>query len=663
MKKILTLAIILFLNWNQSYATGIAKSFDTAGLTQKEQNTLYKLAANIDQILPQKIKDEVANRIRIKFQTLNDTTIPTPHCEAVSEEDASKLSKIKYGTFHSSGKNIIIARQLLSQYEDGEKHTYPCRHGNLRKRLQGVVLHEIFHAYDKKGKFKRQEDVKGCPSFNGPLNANRLSWKCRVLYKQSMKKRRVSGDMVFQGQSFWRNDKRNIRVPDPYENHNKEEYAAVNFEYFILDKEYQCRRPMQYHFFNRHLSHTPFPNTQCSSTSKVLVSGLRAKKTFVPIDLDRVYQVQYLYAEKGSDIAAGFGHSLIRLVICAPERQNPRTKKIIPATPYGPECLNDINYHLVASFYADILDLNRSTAKGLFGGYDSVLGMISLTSVIKKYNRIQMRSMYALPLQYTEAQKQLFLKNMLNIHWEYRGNYKFITNNCATETLQLLISPFDKAEHHVALEITPGGIKQRLIELNLIDEYHIQDDYQNLNSLNIMKSNAHYLKIAYKNIFPKFIEEITTGTIKKYIATKAAKRRKILERLNNDGSEKKWEKTIKSFILLERQAERYFESDFWDYFLKEVVELIKSGQLPFDLDQIAQARKDIIPLTGYGIPQSKEWSTLQNKFKSGGEADFIKTLLEDHKNLLKPYLEQYQAEQQAINDNMERANQLLQLSL
>ena len=101
------------------------------------------------------------------------------------------------------------------------------------------------------------------------------------------------------------------------------------------------------------------------------------------IDPARVYAVDYLLADSGGPPMSRFGHSMLRLVICAEGR------------PLGERCRMDLSEHRVLSFRAFVDDVQVSSWRGLTGGYPSRLFLLPLTSVIDEYNRVELRDLRA----------------------------------------------------------------------------------------------------------------------------------------------------------------------------------------------------------------------------------------------------------------------------
>ncbi|MBZ4346157.1 DUF4105 domain-containing protein, partial [Mycobacterium tuberculosis] len=73
-----------------------------------------------------------------------------------------------------------------------------------------------------------------------------------------------------------------------------------------------------------------------------------------------------------------WGHSMLRLVICAPGR------------PRGPDCRLDLAQHRVLSFRAFVGDVQISSWRGLTGVYPSRLFVLPLNQVINEYAQLEL---------------------------------------------------------------------------------------------------------------------------------------------------------------------------------------------------------------------------------------------------------------------------------
>jgi hypothetical protein len=159
----------------------------------------------------------------------------------------------------------------------------------------------------------------------------------------------------------------------------------VNLEYYLLDPAYACRRPALFHFFAAHFGSTP-PEPDCAPDLVYMqVSTDVNLPPLLQLDPGRVYAVDYLFAESNDRPLSRWGHSMLRLVICAPGRAR------------GPDCRLDLQYHQVLSFRAFVDDVQISSWRGLTGSYPSRLYLLPLDQVIEEYTKIQLRGLQSIP--------------------------------------------------------------------------------------------------------------------------------------------------------------------------------------------------------------------------------------------------------------------------
>src|SRR5690606_29532399 len=144
------------------------------------------------------------------------------------------------------------------------------------------------------------------------------------------------------------------------------------------------------------------------------------------IDPERVYAIDYLLAEGSDAPMSRWGHSMLRLVVCAPGRAP------------GPACRLDLQYHRVLSFRAFVGDVQLSGWRGLTGRYPSRLFLLPLDQVVDEYTTVELRGLRSLPLRLGRDEIRGLLERAALLHWSYDGRYYFLDNNCAVETWRLL---------------------------------------------------------------------------------------------------------------------------------------------------------------------------------------------------------------------------------
>ncbi|MDX5372302.1 MAG: DUF4105 domain-containing protein [Pseudomonadaceae bacterium] len=347
-------------------------------------------------------------------------------------------------------------------------------HGSLRRELLATLLHELTHLYDR--------------SRLWPQAARTLQWRCRQAERglgpvglreecrgQSERRFSLSDDPRLLDLAGWpqrvgqrgareQDNGQTARSPDLYELSNPREFVAVNLEYFLLDPSYACRRPSLQRYFREHFGWQPAQQAHCPAEQAYLNAGRDfARQPLGRLDPQRVYQVDYLLAEPNQQWASRWGHSMLRLVVCAPGR------------PRGPACRLDLDQHLVLSYRAFVGDVQLSSWDGLTGAYPSRLFILPLAQVIEEYTKVELRGLASVPLRLSREEIERLVTRAVEQHWSYDGDYWFLSNNCAVETLKLLRSGSGRDELQALDSIMPNGLLDLLEARGLADRSVLDD--------------------------------------------------------------------------------------------------------------------------------------------------------------------------------------------
>ena len=347
-------------------------------------------------------------------------------------------------------------------------------HGSLRRELLATVLHELTHLYDRARLW--------------PASARLQQWRCRnefvssgpvgqrdMCRGQTERRFSLSDDPQLLDLAGWQQQvgKRGTREqdngqvarsPDPYELSNPREFVAVNMEYFLLDPTYACRRPTLQRYLRQHFAWQPAQQAECAADYAYLNAGRDfARQPLGRLDPQRVYEVDYLLAEPNQQWASRWGHSMLRLVVCAPGR------------PRGPACRLDLDQHLVLSYRAFVGDVQLSSWDGLTGAYPSRLFILPLAQVIEEYTKVELRGLASVPLRLSREEIERLVTRAVEQHWSYDGDYWFLSNNCAVETLKLLRSGSDRDELQALDSIMPNGLLDLLEARGLADRSVLDD--------------------------------------------------------------------------------------------------------------------------------------------------------------------------------------------
>ena len=303
--------------------------------------------------------------------------------------------------------DLRLSSQLLQQPPVQDAHD----------AARATVLHEIAHAFDR---------------------GEGGGWSQQSVF------RRLAGWDRRGGNTY------TLRSPDGYEYHSPAEAFAVNLEWYLLDPQYRCRRPVLAAWYRQEFGPAGLPEAACEEALPLLVAGANAAQ----LELEalapaRVYAVDYLLAGSGDAAMSRFGHAMLRLVVCAPGHAP------------GPQCRMDLAHHRVLSFRAFVNDVQISNWRGLAGTYPARLFVLPLDQVIDEYTRVELRDLQAWPLALSPEQIRTLLQNAARTHWSYDGRYRFIGNNCAVESGRLLDLALTPPRRRVQA-ITPRGVLHRL---------------------------------------------------------------------------------------------------------------------------------------------------------------------------------------------------------
>lgn len=523
--------------------------------------------------------------------------------DRLDEEDKYKI-ELRDAEEHFAGssnkKRILINSRLLTDAQ------------LLRKTL----IHEWSHVYDHLNLHSKDvaKNIKKCSDLGG--SASNGAPKYCDLYRDlrttiSTTPRFLDLAGFFPNPSgVGRVDDTafTLRSPDLYEIKSPHETFAVNMEYFTLDPAYKCRRPSLYNLLKSHFHFEPFPNYGCNSPLRILTPSFKnADKALPVIDPSRIYQIHYLLADRGTGMSSTFGHSMFRLIVCSPLR-----------TYVGPDCLKDIQSHLVLSFRAFIDTPEISNIAGLSGDYPSRLFFVPFLQVVSEYNKTEQRDLMTYPLQLSDEEKKAFIERAVEIHWSYNGQYRFISNNCAVESMNLIRSIIKNDNFLIETAQTPFGL------LDVLHDYKITNKHLTKNRDWANKNG--YLLLSYEEYYKKALETISTITkgyvnyaIGPWMELSPQERLTLFNRWFPISDKTERNRFVAAFLMLENQAERLFNESLQDYLLRTSADsssgnnnVIKLVQEALELNSSYLKIKGalITPAqtlkSGYGIPSDQD---------------------------------------------------------
>ncbi|MEL1264716.1 DUF4105 domain-containing protein [Pseudoxanthomonas putridarboris] len=332
-----------------------------------------------------------------------------------------------------AGRRLWLDRALLDAWM-----VRPTGSDEGANAVRAALVHELAHAYDR-------------------ANRNALSGDARLRDLAGWQR----SPLPLAGRRS-RNDATE-RSPDRYELAKPSEFVAVNLEYFVLDPEYACRRPALHRHFAVHFGVAEAPRDCAPGLPYLDADAEKGEAALLELDPARVYEIDYLLAEGNGQPMSRWGHSMLRLVVCAPGRAP------------GPDCRLDLSHHRVISFRAFVGDVQISGWRGLTGSYPSRLFLLPLDQVIEEYTKVELRGLRSLPLKLEADEIATLLERAAQLHWSYDGRYYFIGNNCAVETWRLLAEGVPRLGGERLASITPTGLLRKLERADAVDGSVLSD--------------------------------------------------------------------------------------------------------------------------------------------------------------------------------------------
>lgn len=510
---------------------------------------------------------------------------------------------------------LDLNRKLLAGLTDGsaakEKTNRP--HGTVRQELLATVLHELTHIYDRARLWPAAERtlIQRCTRRSNSAGLIGIPDECRG---QTERRFTLSDDPRLLDLAGWQqyvgrrgereqHNRQVARSPDLYEISSPKEFVAVNMEYFLLDPSYACRRPALYRYYKERFGWAPAAKDTCSNTFAFLNAGNDfAKQPLGQVDPERVYAVDYLLAEANQNWVSRWGHSMLRLVICAPGR------------PPGPDCRLDLDQHLVLSYRAFVGDVQLSSWDGLVGKYPSRLFVLPLAQVIDEYTKTELRSLASVPLNLSRTEIEEVVEHAAEMHWSYDGNYFFLSNNCAVESLKLLRSGSNNKQLVGLDSIMPNGLLEVLKGRGLADTSVLDNPKEALR----LGYRFDSFRDRYQAMFDVLKKQlpIQQTSVEDWLSLSAEERRQWFERADL--------RTSAALLLLEQASyrrqlllaqdevkQRYLGArelenggmDKANATLQEI--LANSGFL--------SRPAELLDSRGYGLPQPSEFKRLQDE--------------------------------------------------
>ncbi|MCM2278576.1 MAG: DUF4105 domain-containing protein [Oligoflexia bacterium] len=577
--------------------------------------------AHAERQLPDKLKTRIGRPVRVRFKKLSSTVDFAAACSESSTPE--QLGYVMRSFLLVGGyQEIVLNQAFLPEIRKGERGSspVPCRQGTAYRMALATLLHELSHIYD----FEDPKTPADLAEIERCALGESRSRECERLNRiQGF----VSDHRPFSALADSYLNSR--RSPDSYEKENLQENFAVNMEFFLLDPRFACRRPALHRFLAEHFGLDPFPERDCRTNTTI---HLYSSGKSVSLDTDRVYQLHFLLAARGQAAMSRWGHAMFRIIVCAPERAVP-----------GPECLKDVEHHLVVGFRAANSEARYDPLKGIIGGYSSRILAYSLAEIRREYADEELRDLLSLPLTLTREQMASFLEHALELYWGFNDPYRFFTRNCATNALLLLQSALH-GEHPLQQEevTTPLGLYETLLRVGPVDASVLQTLERARIEGYLFESKKEKLKSAFR--FLKAFPEFAWASLKSILEESAPSDRLLsFERLRASHPEST-KKLAAAFLILESRIV-YLEQEAARAKIATVMEKPRY-EAEVRRFQLESARLDPAYLTlnpasraSYGVPLDSETlsaSEIAEKWKSAQTLSIalMDRIVEDHPEFL-----------------------------
>ncbi len=570
---------------------GLRLELQGAGLSAAERQASQALLDEALAALPPRLRQQLDRRVTLRW--------------------SSDLPAAAYGRLNRLDAFELNARLLPALADGSAARTATGRpHGTLRRELLATLLHELTHLYDRARAWPADEArlIRRCRQQARSQGDIGLPGECRG---QSERRFTLSDDPHLLDLAGWAqrvgqrgareaDNPQELRSPDAYERSNPREFVAVNMEYFLLDPQYACRRPGLYRHLRSHFAWAP-PAAACAGELAYLNAGSDfARQPLARLDPERIYAVDYLFAEANDNWVSRWGHSMLRLVMCAPGR------------PRGPDCRLDLDRHLVLSFRAFVGDVQLSSWDGLTGAYPSRLFVLPLGQVIDEYTKTELRSLASLPLGLTRAQIRTLAERAAELHWSHDGDYWFLSNNCAVETLKLLRSGSADPRLADLDSITPSGLLELLEARGLLERSVLADPREALR----LGYRFDSFRERYQAMFAVARARLALpqATVEDWLALPAGERRRHFSGADLRASA--------ALLLLEQAARRrqlqLAQDDLKQAYLGRRARGQSNAAADRTLERLLAgsgflSRPAELLDGGYGLPQPGEWQRLEQE--------------------------------------------------
>lgn len=612
LKCALIIGIYLMFNGAAfAQSTGLISPNDTTlkSLSPFYLNKIETFLGTAAQKLPTNLLAELNGRVQISFSNFSATPLKIPLCGFTANNSNIRdvfevmpnafvdAKRFEAGTTAEDKSKYII--KLNSHFLDvifaGEEKAvkYNCGHRNLYKYAQAVFIREMARLYDDfnvfpKNNMRERNLLMQCAALVAPISTQATDVRCQEIFqwKYSVSDRPVWINLRnLQGKSAQ-------IMGDDFSRH---------MEFFTLDPEFACRKPAIFTFLNRYFAANK--SVECKLNTTIPVN--LATDQF-DLDIKRLYQIHVLVADPGEKIESRWGHIMFRLVMCDPSRAT-----------MGPECLQDIDRHLVVGFLGEPGTILTSNWDGFRGKYPSILSIQPYATALNEYTIKESRTLTSVPLKLSDDEKQLFVFRALEDYWAYKGKYLFLTNNCATEARSFLKGILQRRNYNLTH-------RQGILETpSMFLDFLIEQGYADGNVLNGKGSRDSYVisspRQKWTDNAGALIDEIGNFS--------AEQRRNIFEQRKTADLEKNRDLAIK-FYQVEMEIFAHLKATK-DRILQSFVEMdqknLNGDYLPLVIqlqEKVSALAPKNLVILGYGVP-------LTTEFKSAAQIELLQSQINE----------------------------------
>ena len=365
-------------------------------------------------------------------------------------------------------------------------------------------------------------------------------------------------------------------IQDRHQDESQQKAYVDVLRAYLLEADFACHHPIfNGYFAQRYQAQVSYQ--ECHDPVPFYLFDSNQGGQLVSIDPKQVKEIHLVFASEGEGVASSFGHVSVRLVVC-PDKSSSLE-----------ECQQNLFHHVFLGYVARIDGFSMNLLKGLFGGYDAHLFGSTFREVFRANTLLADRNLYSLPLNLTAPEVEQVVRDLSEIHWSYRGNYRFITANCAT-LLQDLLNKALGLEGRSDQELNflrPDSLFNQLKNSSLA-RGHV------LASLEQAESQGYYFprnRLYYQQALSAlndFVDEYPYSSLEVYDQTPASKRLYALlssdftyNRLAND------DYLLEAQLLLEERQLVYLRFELF----RKVVDIV----IELNLLEVMQAKLKAMP--------------------------------------------------------------------